>query len=75
MTPYKLFRLGLVITGLATMSAVTACQEYTLAPLPGYLGKEFFAVDLNNFDDTEGEQGADAAQFSVTNRLPPRGPL
>ncbi len=48
------------------ISPLLACSEYNLAPLPGYLGKEFFAVDLNNYDGSTTEESADAAQYSVT---------
>ena len=50
----------------ALLIPLAACQDYTLAGLPGYLGKEFFAVDLNNYDGSLSEESADAAQYSVT---------
>lgn len=53
-------------TALLCLLGTLACSEYNLAPLPGYLGKEFLAVDLNNYDGSATEESADAAQFSVT---------
>lgn len=50
----------------ALLTPLVACSDYALAPLPGYLGKEFFAVDLNNYDGSATEESADAAQYSVT---------
>jgi len=50
----------------ALLTPLLACSEYNLAPLPGYLGKEFYAVDLNNYDGSDTEESADAAQYSVT---------
>ncbi len=54
----------------ATLSLLgsSACQEYNLAALPGYLGKEFYAIDLNNYDGSAfpGGTTSDEAQFSVT---------
>jgi len=54
-----------LLAGALACLATTACSEYNLAPLPGYLGKEFLAVDLNNYDGSATEESADAAQFSV----------
>jgi hypothetical protein len=51
---------------LATMLGQNACQDYTLSSVPGYLGKEFYAVDLNNYDGSESLGSGDAAQFSLT---------
>lgn len=53
-----------LLTALAVLSC--GCQDYTLASIPGYLGKEFFAVDLNNYDGSESEASADGSQFSIT---------
>jgi len=61
-------------TAIAVAGSLFAigCQDYSLSSIPGYLGKEFFAVDLNNYDGDENpvtgqiEGSADAAQFSVT---------
>ncbi len=53
-------------TAMLCLLGTLACSEYNLAPLPGYLGKEFLAVDLNNYDGSATEESADAAQFSVT---------
>ncbi len=50
----------------ALLTPLLACQDYTLAGLPGYLGKEFYAVDLNNYDGSFSEESADDAQYSVT---------
>ncbi len=62
--PHVRILAGLVT--LALLAPLSACQDYSLAPIPGYLGKEFFAVDLNNYDGSATEESADAAQYSVT---------
>ena len=57
---------------VAGVLLATGCQDYSLSSIPGYLGKEFFAADLNNYDGDvnpvtgQVEGSADAAQFSVT---------
>jgi len=59
------FALLVLLAGLAAF--VGACQDYNVALLPGYLGKEFYAVDLNNFDGSGFlNPSSDEAQFAVT---------
>ena len=55
-----------LLLATALLTPLVACQDYTLAALPGYLGKEFYAVDLNNYDGSATEESADDAQYSVT---------
>jgi len=57
---------ALLFGGSIVCLLLAACSEYNLAPLPGYLGKEFLAVDLNNYDGSTTEDSADQAQYSVT---------
>jgi hypothetical protein len=56
----------LLLTAAVFAVALQACHEYNLVSLPGYLGKEFYAVDLNNYDGSTELDSADGAQFSVT---------
>lgn len=51
---------GLALAVAAVALTTGACQEYGFAPLAGYLGKDFYAVDLNNSGDTG--QGGRAPQ-------------
>ncbi len=59
---------GLALAVAAVALTTGACQEYGFAPLAGYLGKDFYAVDLNNFDGAAEPGGTtgDEAPFSVT---------
>ena len=51
---------------ILSIVGLSACQDYTLSSIPGYLGKAFYAVDLNNYDGSESLGSGDAAQFSLT---------
>ena len=66
--PHRLRERAALTVIVFAMVFAGACNEYGLAPLAGYLGKEFYAVDLNNFDGASAEGGAtaDGAQFAVT---------